>query len=257
EEAPQQVEPQEPQFNPHYPENGYPQQPQVPIQPADPVINVMFAGKGSRLLQWLPTTHRAVAEDFYKRLFELGYKGAHEGEAAYYPPYADLDICFPDDRKTADIKYEVSKGLAKNDTHLCNPTDNTPSEIIGEDGFTVAVPGMGVFPLNYANTITSRMIENIGIGFNPDRNSPNRKFYDFFNMFFDTARQLFDINISHETLVEGLRDMNIAQYVQNLPEFLEAQRDKNKNNGNFDFVAPIIILEGMKFYDDYLLNSLK
>ena len=249
--------PQQPQGYPQYPQQGYPQQPQVPMQPAEPVINVMFAGKGSRLLQWLPTTHRAVAEDFYKRLFELGYKGAHEGEAAYYPPYADLDICFPDDRKTADIKYEVSKGLAKNDTHLCNPTDNTPSEIIGEDGFTVAVPGMGVFPLNYANTITSRMIENIGIGFNPDRNSPNRKFYDFFNMFFDTARQLFDINISHETLVEGLRDMNIAQYVQNLPEFLEAQRDKNKNNGNFDFVAPIIILEGMKFYDDYLLNSLK
>ena len=254
---PQQGYPQQPQGYPQYPQQGYPQQPQVPMQPADPVINVMFAGKGSRLLQWLPTTHRAVAEDFYKRLFELGYKGAHEGEAAYYPPYADLDICFPDDRKTADIKYEVSKGLAKNDTHLCNPTDNTPSEIIGEDGFTVAVPGMGVFPLNYANTITSRMIENIGIGFNPDRNSPNRKFYDFFNMFFDTARQLFDINISHETLVEGLRDMNIAQYVQNLPEFLEAQRDKNKNNGNFDFVAPIIILEGMKFYDDYLLNSLK
>ena len=254
---PQQGYQQQPQGYPQYPQQGYPQQPQVPMQPADPVINVMFAGKGSRLLQWLPTTHRAVAEDFYKRLFELGYKGAHEGEAAYYPPYADLDICFPDDRKTADIKYEVSKGLAKNDTHLCNPTDNTPSEIIGEDGFTVAVPGMGVFPLNYANTITSRMIENIGIGFNPDRNSPNRKFYDFFNMFFDTARQLFDINISHETLVEGLRDMNIAQYVQNLPEFLEAQRDKNKNNGNFDFVAPIIILEGMKFYDDYLLNSLK
>ena len=254
---PQQGYPQQPQGYPQYPQQGYLQQPQVPMQPADPVINVMFAGKGSRLLQWLPTTHRAVAEDFYKRLFELGYKGAHEGEAAYYPPYADLDICFPDDRKTADIKYEVSKGLAKNDTHLCNPTDNTPSEIIGEDGFTVAVPGMGVFPLNYANTITSRMIENIGIGFNPDRNSPNRKFYDFFNMFFDTARQLFDINISHETLVEGLRDMNIAQYVQNLPEFLEAQRDKNKNNGNFDFVAPIIILEGMKFYDDYLLNSLK
>ena len=51
--------------------------------------------------------------------------------------------------------------------------------------------------------------------------------------------------------------MNIVQYVQNMPEYLEAARDKEKNNGNFDFVAPIIILEGMKFYDDYLLKSLK
>ena len=65
------------------------------------------------------------------------------------------------------------------------------------------------------------------------------------------------MKVSQEVFMEGFQKMNIVQYVQSLPEFVEAQRDKDKNNGKFDFVAPIIILEGMKFYDSYLLKSLR
>ena len=40
-----------------------------------------------------------------------------------------------------------------------------------------------------------------------------------------------------------------------MPEFRQAQ--KNKSDGDeFDFVAPIIILEGMKFYEDHLIKNL-
>ena len=42
---------------------------------------------------------------------------------------------------------------------------------------------------------------------------------------------------------------NINTYIQNLPEMQKARRQDR-----FDYVAPIIILEGMKFYDEYLMD---
>ena len=43
-------------------------------------------------------------------------------------------------------------------------------------------------------------------------------------------------------------------YISNLPDFRSARAN---NRGKFDFVAPIIILEGMKFYDEYLMKCFK
>lgn len=50
--------------------------------------------------------------------------------------------------------------------------------------------------------------------------------------------------------------MNINGYIQALPEYRKAVQDMGPEN-KFDFVAPIIILEGMKFYDEVLLPKLK
>ena len=228
------------------------------LNPVEPVIHVIFAGKGSRLLQWLTTTHPAAATDFYTDLFKLGYRGTSDEDNDNAPRYHDLIIELPKIENSKNIKYEVSKGLAKNNSDLCNPADDTPSEIIGETGFTLAAPDGYTYPLSYVNTITPQMIENIGKRFNPSRNGEQSElFYNFCNTFYSAAQRLFDMDISKEVFIEGLDKMNIVQYVQNMPEYLEAARDKEKNNGNFDFVAPIIILEGMKFYDDYLLKSLK
>ena len=47
-----------------------------------------------------------------------------------------------------------------------------------------------------------------------------------------------------------MRNMNLTTYIQNMPEVRAA-----KQNQEFDFVAPLIILEGMKFYDEYLLKG--
>jgi hypothetical protein len=50
--------------------------------------------------------------------------------------------------------------------------------------------------------------------------------------------------------------MSITGYVQNMPEFRSATREAQQSGKPFDFVAPIIILEGMKFYDNTLLKVL-
>ena len=48
--------------------------------------------------------------------------------------------------------------------------------------------------------------------------------------------------------------MSITGYVQNMPEFRKAARESQQTRKPFDFVAPIIILEGMKFSDNTLLK---
>lgn len=219
-----------------------------------PVIYVTFAGKGSRLLQWLSTTYPDRAKDYYFQLFVQGFGGPQTVQSVLgnWPA-----IMLPDTQNSVNIKYEVSKGLAKNNTNLFNPKDNTPSEIIGEAGFTVTSNDGQAHQLSVTNSITPQMIEYIGSIFRPDNGNPCSKFQDFCGIFYNAAKQLFDMNISIQTFEEGFRNMNIVQYIQSCPEYIQAQSEKSANNNKFGFVAPIIILEGMKFYDNYLLNALK
>jgi hypothetical protein len=42
-----------------------------------------------------------------------------------------------------------------------------------------------------------------------------------------------------------------------MPEFRAAIQEMNTNNQPFSFVAPVIIMEGMKFYEQTLLKLLK
>lgn len=54
-------------------------------------------------------------------------------------------------------------------------------------------------------------------------------------------------------MMDGIMSMvNINTYIQNLPEVQKARRQDK-----FDYVAPIIILEGMKFYDEFLMDIFK
>ena len=46
--------------------------------------------------------------------------------------------------------------------------------------------------------------------------------------------------------------MNIGSYIRSLPEYRKAQ----ENGKKFDFVAPIIVLEAMKFYEDHLIPNI-
>lgn len=219
-----------------------------------PYVRVTFAGKGSRLLQWLSTTYPDIAAKYYFQLFVQGYGGQQKIQQTLGQwPRIEL----PTLDNSGDIKYEVSKGLAKNNTDLCNPKDDTPSEIIGEAGFTLVSQMGQAQPVADTNSITPEMVEWIGTLFNPNHNDPCSKFKEFCGTFYTSAQQLFDMRIPQEVFVNGFRNMNIVQYVQNCPEYIQAQREKSHNNNKFDFVAPIIILEGMKFYDDYLIRNLK
>ncbi|MDE6017194.1 MAG: hypothetical protein K2G85_00090 [Muribaculaceae bacterium] len=213
-------------------------------------ILVTFAGKGSRLFQWLPTEYPEAAYQYYNSLFIQGFGGAD------CISEDDFEIKLPTVGNSKNVKYEVSKGLAKSKTDLHNPKNDTPSEIIGESGFEVVSRDNVTYKLSDINTVTPEMIENIGKYFYPTQPYAE-KFREFCDTFDTISRKLFPLKIGNDFFDKYTKEMNIGQYIQNMPEFKRAAREKDQNDGKFDFVAPIIILEGMKFYDDYLLKPLQ
>ena len=218
-----------------------------------PNVRVTFAGKGSRLFQWLKVINSKVANQYYGEMFVKGYglKALKESLAGWQ------NIQLPN-LGEIDIKYEVSKGLAKGDSILLRPTNEQPSEIIGETGFEVIGNDNIRRPLDFLNSISSEMLESIGTRFCVDNVNHKQadNFTEFCGFFYSAASQLFNWKTDPKVLLQACRDMNITAYVQNMPEFRCAVSEAQQSGRPFDFVAPIIILEGMKFYDNVLLKML-
>ena len=222
------------------------------ITQARPAVQVTFAGKGSRLLQWLTTTQPQVARQYYETLFMQGFGGMPKMQELL----SGCRIVLPDGT-AADIKYEVSKGLAKAQTDLYRPRKEAAnSEIIGETGFAILQRDGKEVPVPDTNTITPEMVQNIGVYFSPVANDPYKRFMEFCSTFYGAAKQMYGLDIPRHNFKNGFQSLNIVQYVQNLPEFKEAKNAVRQNQGIFDFVAPIIIFEGMTFLENTLLPSL-
>ena len=79
---------------------------------------------------------------------------------------------------------------------------------------------------------------------------------DFAYVFSVYAKKFCELNMTPSEFMEGFRNMNINSYINNQPEYRAAKLRSTDANGKFDYVNPIIILEGMKFYDDYLLKGI-
>lgn len=217
-----------------------------------PYVRVTFAGKGSRLFQWLNTINPGAAKEYYGQMFIRGYGYQHLRETL-----ADWQQIKLPELHDSNIKYEVSKGLAKGDTILQRPRKPQPAEIIGESGFELIGNDNTRRPIEFTNSITPTMLSQIGVRLSTDNSkSQADKFTEFCSFFYSAARQLFGWSVNPAELEAACRDMSISGYVQNMPEFRSAKREAQESGKPFSFVAPIIILEGMKFYDNTLLKLL-
>ena len=215
-----------------------------------PAINVTFAGKGARLFQWLRATNPSVSREYYLKLFLMGYD---KDEKIAYNTLSGVNINIPEEHDL-DIKFEVSKGLANGGVRggLHKPQVEQSSEIIGETGFMVS-GSEGRQSIEFINTITPEMMQQIGFNFYTSTEVPQaEKFTNFCGYYYHAVSNICGWKTNTKVLEDACRNMNIVQYAQNMPEFRQAQ-----NNPPFDFVAPIIILEGMKFYEETLLKLLK
>lgn len=218
-----------------------------------PNVRVTFAGKGSRLFQWLNTINSGAAKQYYGQMFVMGYGKKHLMETL-----AGWQVIELPQLHDTNIKFEVSKGLAKGDTILQRPRIQQPSEIIGETGFELTGKDNVPRPIEFTNSITATMLSKIGVKLRTDNTKKQAdKFTEFCGFFYQAARQLFNWKVNPAELEAACRDMNISGYVQNMPEFRAAKREAQIGGKPFSFVAPIIILEGMKFYDHTLLKLLK
>lgn len=216
-----------------------------------PIVKIVFAGKGSRIFEWLNAANSTTALRYYTEMFCMGMGGESivKGNLSGWPQF-ELHT-----KQGNEVKFEVSKGLAKTTQTRLLITDNV-LEIIGENGFKLYNSATKEWtPLQSDDSITTDFMHSIGKCFSsPDVfDFRQTRFCNFASIYYKYVSGLFgtarlDIN----KMTEGLQSMaNINTYIKNLPEVQKAQSKKK-----FDFVAPIIVLEGMKFYDEYLMDAL-
>lgn len=228
-----------------------------------PQVQIVFAGKGSRIFEWFSCTNFERAKAYSNEMFIHGFGGMEQAKNLLYgPPAIGLTPT-----SSPDNKFEVSKGLAMSSLQaagggLVVPEEDKAIEILGEEGFSLKTIDGTIVNLQYDNSITSEFMEHIGNYFMGPVDGTGemtcKKFMDFTNVFYTYAKNLYNLDrkMNQSDFINGFKNMNINGYIQALPEYRKAVQDKGPDN-KFDFVAPIIILEGMKFYDEILLPKLR
>ena len=230
-----------------------------------PCEQIAFAGKGSRIFEWFSCTNLESAQNYCMTMFINGFGGIKQAQQFLDCPPNILLHANP----SSSNKYEVSKGLTvailrhNQDANggLMVPSCDDAIEVLGEDGFSVKTKDGKIVPLSFDNGITDKMMEYLGpYFFGPTDGTGEMKckrFMDFTNIFYTYAKQLFGLDrfVTQQDFMNGFANMNINTYIKSLPEYKKAIINKPKLN-KFSFVAPVIILEGMKFYDEVLLKKL-
>lgn len=211
----------------------------------NPIVNVTFAGKGARIMEWLGVARdKDLAANYYQAMFIMGL-----GKKDYDNYISNVIINFPKN-VSENVKYEVSKGLATDAGDLMRPLNDKPIEVIGEDGFSVENNAGQKISLDADNSITPAMMAALGDRFDGSP-SAGKRFREFFNLFNKIATQQLGMNIRDADYNEAFNNMNIKTFIKNTPEYLHAKR-----NEKFDYVAPILILEGEKFYNDFIMKNI-
>jgi len=224
-----------------------------------PTINIVFSGKGSRIFDWFESIDPNTALTYYQTQFVNGL-GGFEIANQILNPNNPLVFNATKSASASNVKYEVSMGLALPTKNLMVPIDGDAIEILGEDGFVV-LTAEGQKPVPYDTSITPQMMEHIGTYFlnSPQQNqSPCPRFAMFVGLFWQVSAQMFGLKMVQQDFMNAFARMNINSYIKTLPEYYEAvELKKNNPQAPFDFVAPIIILEGMKFYDEFLMQGIQ
>jgi len=220
----------------------------------NPKIQLQFTGKGSRIMDWLKAINPNANDKYYMDMFIMGFGGmdAAKEHLGGPPKFQQRDSA----ALSADIKFEVAKGLASAISPLYVPKKGAkPLEVIGEDGFELLRTSGESIPFSSDSSITPSLMENIGGMFlhrPKDDNKPCPRFMEFAHVYFQVATQFFGLKASQDDFMKGFTDMNIADYITQMPEYKTAKQSKK----GFDFVAPIIILEGMQFFEKVILKRI-
>jgi hypothetical protein len=222
-----------------------------------PIVNIIFAGKGARIFDWLNANNSQNSKEYYDTLFIKGFGGMSVAQQLLGGP-PNINPTNADGSN--DIKYEVSKGLAQTTQKLFVPQNNTAIELLGEDNFIVLSPNGQQKQIKSEDSITPEMMESMGSYFlssPPQGGFPCPKFMEFADVYFKISTEMFGLPLTQQDFMQGFNNMNIGSYIKQLPEYKQAQESKQKGDSQvFDFVAPIIILEGMKFLEEVIYKKI-
>jgi hypothetical protein len=234
------------------------------IKNRPPQINIAFAGKGARIFDWFEAVNPRASKDYYTQMFLRGIGGMEVAKTTITPignpdPIININAYKKDGNQ--DVKYEVSKGLAipTYKSKILVPKKKQAIEILGEEGFCVYDSSGAMNYLPFSNSVLPEMMEHLGNYFisSPQPGQPAcPKFMDFADLFYRVSSSMFGFKMSQDEFRAGFNSMNIESFIKADPDYIEAQKRK-KDKMPFDFVAPIFIMEGMKFYEERILKSLK
>lgn len=236
------------------------------VKNTPPKIRIAFAGKGARIFDWFSAVNEQAANEYYTQMFVRGIGGEAVARQTIVPvslnPLTIIDINSQRGKDNADVKYEVSKGLAipTSQTRILVPKNKQAIEILGEENFCIVRPGGKVENLESTNSITPEMVEHIGSHFLyivEQGKAPCPRFMDFADLFYRVTSSMFGLKMTPADFMAGFQDMNIENYIKAIPEFIEAQKRKYNEQKKFDYVAPVIVLEGMKFFEKHLLSGIQ
>jgi hypothetical protein len=219
-------------------------------------IKIDFYGKGSRIFDWYKALDAQNAMSYYAQCFAKGF-GENEANSLFsigstfrLGNFEDLGAPLNVDN----VKTEVAKGLTMADSVF--EFNTQMNEISGEDGYMLRVPGQQKpIPLNALMDINPSLIQRLGSELLPPQPGPNAypRFVSFMNTFFDFASQTLDFKADGQEVMRAITSMNILNDLRNDEDYKEAL----KNGKEFDFVAPLIILQGQAFLRSYLLPKIQ
>lgn len=205
-------------------------------------FEIAFEGKGARIFDWLSTINYNASVGYFKTMFIQGFGGM---DASF------IDLSKLNAQSSPEVKFEVSKGLAMQNGTLRVPKESF--EVFGEDGYQGFGQDGRTHQYNYSTKLTPDWMEHIG-GFIRQTNPMCPCFAKFCQIYATGVTQLIGIQLDVRQFQQGLSSMNIDQYIQqDLAPFRQAKERAQKSN-KFDYVAPIIIIEGIKFYEKHLLK---
>lgn len=226
-----------------------------------PFINIAFAGKGARIFDWFDAINPKASKEYYTQMFLRGMGGLEVAKKTIRPFSPDKIIKINEIKleDNADVKFEVSKGLARPTDKILVPKEKKAIEILGEDGFIIFNPNGNKEKLDFSNSITNEMMEHIGslfIKYNEPGAPPCPRFMDFADLFYKVSSSMFGFNMKQEEFINGFNNMNIEAFIRQDSDYIEAQK-KHKEGKQFGYVAPIFVMEGIKFFEERILKAIK
>lgn len=228
-----------------------------------PIVHLKTAGKGARIFEWLSCIDREFAKNYYRTSYLAGLAGTVESNAAIEQAagqyiYDVNESEFTKGEASDDIKYEVSMGLVASNSRLLVPSEEKIIECMGEDNFYVVnSQTQEHVALKFDDGVSTDMFRYLGSNFMCPQRGQYNKFQNFIQIFYMVANN-FGISkfFTQNEIIDFLKNMELNRYIKEMPEYQAAMK-KNNPKEPFNFLYPLIILEGMNFLDEFLLKKLK
>jgi hypothetical protein len=221
-------------------------------------VKIDFYGKGSRIFDWYKALDVNNAMSYYAQCFAKGF-GEQEANSLFsinngtfrIGNFEDQNMQIVQDK----VKTEVAKGLAMKDFPIFEFSSQM-NEIVGEEGYNLRINGQQQpIALGALMDINPSLIQRLGSELLPPNPGQNvyPRFVSFMNTFFDYASQTLDFKADGQEVMRAISSINILNDLRNDDDYKEAL----KNGKEFDFVAPLIILQGQAFLRSYLLPKIQ